>query len=279
MAIRTYYWNDRKVPLLDYYKIRFKNKKRMVFRYGNAGDIFNYDLLKFLYNEEPQNMKKQGDRLLLVGSVMSVLEKGDIVNGIGWKGNDLSEKEEIIESAVVNGVRGPLTKSLFEKYGADLSNLKFEYDPGLLIKEVYNLNMKRSSEKNVIFIPHYRDVWAYRGNYPEGVKMVNIDNTPQKVAKEIMKAKIVYASSLHGIIFAHAMGKECVFVAPQSEEPIFKYRDYYLSIGQEMPEPVKDIHSTNYRTDKGTLLDRKVGLDDFFFPTKESLQQKNIIVK
>lgn len=277
MGLRTYYWNTRKVSLYNFYKKKYFKPAEMVFRYGNAGDIFNYDLIKYLYKETPINIKNQGNRLLLVGSVMSVIEEGDIINGIGWKGNDLSNKQDIIASAKVYGVRGPLTKQLFEKYGADLSSLKFEYDPGLLIKEVYNLESENSQEKNVIFIPHYRDIWAYKGKYPKGIKLVNIDNHPLKVAKEILKAKVVYASSLHGIIFSHALGKECIFVKPQSDEPIFKYRDYYLSIGKELPIPIKNINSINFIKNRGTVCEKQIGIKDFYFPDLEILNKYGIL--
>jgi len=278
MALRTFYWNTRKVDIVRYYKNKWLMPKNMVFKYGNFGDIFNKDLIKFLYSEKPLSTKIEGNRLLLVGSIMNELKEQDIVNGIGWKGNDLSNKASIIESAKVYGVRGPLTKSLFEKYGADLSSLKFEYDPGLLVKEVYNLNLNNSEEKNVLFIPHYRDLWVYKGNYPKGIKVISVDNKPKTIAKEILKAKVVYASSLHGIIFSHALNKPCIFVKPQSEEPFFKYKDYFLSVGLNVPNPIENIHQINFKTDRSTCLDKNVGIKDFYFPEKESLKKAKIII-
>jgi pyruvyltransferase len=273
--IRTYYWNTRKASLAKYYKNKITKPERMLFKHGNAGDIFNVDLIEYLYGSQPENIKDEGNRLLLVGSVMSVLKKGDIVNGIGWKGNDLENLRPELEQAKVYGVRGPLTLELFKKYGTDLSKLKFEYDPGLLIKEVYKVNIKKSKEKQVIFIPHYRDLWVY-DSYPKGVKVVNIDNKPQTIINEILKSSVVYTSSLHGIIFSHALNKPCIFVAPQSDEPIFKYQDYYLSVGLEMPDPLKDIHALNYRTDAATVIKNNVGMEDFYFPSKEALNDLGI---
>lgn len=278
MTLRTYYWNQLKVGRYKYYKTRISQPHKEVFKHGNSGDIYNENLIKYLYeNHEIINARNQDNRLLLVGSTMSIIEKGDIVNGIGWKGNDLSHKADIISSVKVFGVRGPLTRSLFEKYGADLSNLKFELDPGLLIKEVCNLKISKNTNKNVIFIPHFRDYWVYNGNYPKGIKVVSIDNAPKEIAREIQKAKIVYTSSLHGIIFSHALNKECVFVKPQSDEPMFKYKDYFLSVGIECPEPLKDIYSINFTKDKGTFLTKEIGINDFYFPDIEILKQANII--
>lgn len=182
-----------------------------------------------------------------------------------------------IASSKVYGVRGPLTKSLFEKYKADLSELKFEYDPGLLIKEVYDIDLEKSEDKYVSFIPHFRDELVYKGKYPKNMKVINIDDKPHNIAKKILKSKIVYASSLHGIIFSHALNKPCVFVAPQSEEPIFKYEDYYLSISKDLPQPVKDIHSVNFIKDKATILDREITMNDFYFPSVEELKRREIV--
>lgn len=274
--IRTYYWNTRKVSLIRFMKNKILNPENMMFRYGNAGDIFNVDLIKYLYSNKPTNILDEGNRLLLVGSVMSKINEGDVINGIGWKGNDLDVKRKEIEKAKVFGVRGPLTKQLFEKYGTDLSNLKFEYDPGLLIKEVYKVDLNKSKENQVVFIPHYRDLWKYK-NYPKDVKVINIDNKPQSIIKEILKAKLVYASSLHGIIFSHALHKPCVFVAPQSDEPLFKYHDYYLSVGIDPPEPLKNIYQLNYTKDQGTVINRRIGLDDFYFPKIKELDSLGIL--
>jgi len=278
MAIKTYYWDQRNVSFLKYVRNKVLNNQRHYFRHGNAGDMFNVDLIKKIYRTDVVNSYEEPGRLFLIGSVMNRVKKGDIVNGIGWKGNDFSKKQDIIESLKVFGVRGPLTRSLFEKYNTDLSDLKFEYDPGLLIKEVYDIDLKDSTEEQVIFIPHFRDEPVYDKNYPKSVKHVNIDAKPYTIAKAILKSKVVYSSSLHGIIFAHALGKPCVFVQPQSNEPIFKFRDYYLSIGKEMPEPIKSIDNINFLTDKQVTLDYSIGFDDFYFPDIEFLKANNITV-
>ena len=277
MALRTYYWTQRNVSLYKYYKYKYLRPEHTVFKKGNAGDIFNIDLIKFLYQEDPINFIDEGNRLMLVGSIISKIREGDVINGIGWKGNDMSDAAELIASLKVYGVRGPLTRSLFEKYNADLSNLKFEYDPGLLIKEVYGIDLKKSKEKQVIFIPHFGDINGYKGIYPKNIKVINVDNSPKQLAKEILKAKVVYTSSLHGIIFSHALKKPCVFVKPQSDEPIFKYRDYFLSVGMDLPQPIKNIHAFNFLTDKPTEVTTNIGMNDFYFPSRQQLIEHEII--
>lgn len=277
MALRTYFWKTQLISKFQYIKDKLLNRRHNGFVYGNAGDIFNKDLIKFLYKQDPFITRNEGSKLLLVGSIASVIKENDIINGIGWKGNDLSEISEHIKNATVYGVRGPLTKELFIKYNADLSNLKFELDPGLLIKEVYNLSIKNNTNTQTVFIPHYKDEEIYKGVFPKGFKHVRIDNHPKTIAKEIMKSKIVYTSSLHGIVFSHALNKPCVFVAPQSNEPIFKYEDYFLSINIEMPKPLETIFKANLGQDSVTNLEKTITINDFYFPSLEELKDKGII--
>lgn len=277
MALRTYFWKQRNVSLYKYYKYKFSRPGHFAFARGNAGDIFNIDLIKFLYQQEAIYVPNEGNRLLLVGSIVSKIREGDIVSGIGSRGNDMSAIANLVDTLKIYGVRGPLTRSLFEKYNADLSNLKFEYDPGLLIKEVYGMDLKKRREERVIFIPHFQD-WAFYGRkFPNNIKVINVDNSPKKIGKEILKAKVVYSSSLHGIIFSHALNKPCVFVKPQSDEPIFKYRDYFLSVGLDMPEGLKNIYNLNFLTDKPTELKKNIGLADFSFPSSSELMDKGIL--
>lgn len=278
MALRTYFWHSRKISMFDYYIAKLFGRKIYGFRYGNAGDIFAKDLIKYIYKEEVYNTREEGNRLLMVGSLASVIKEDDIINGIGWKGNNLDNISESISKAKVYGVRGPLTKQLFEKHNADLTNLKFMYDPGLLVKEVYNLKIENNSNKQVIFIPHYNDELAYK-NYPNNFKIVRIDNNPKTVAKEIMKSKVIYTSSLHGIIFSHALKKACVFVKPQSDEPIFKYVDYFMSVNINMPRPIESIYKADLEKDVKTFLDKNITLEDFYFPSLDELKSRGIIFK
>ncbi len=277
MALRTYFWHSRIWSLKDVFKAKVLRKHVDGFNHGNAGDIFARDLIKYIYKEKVYNTRSEGNRLLLVGSLASVIKKDDIINGIGWKGNNLEAIGNDISKAKIYGVRGPLTKQLFEKYNADLSHLKFMLDPGLLIKEVYGLELnKRANKTQAIFIPHYNDRIDYK-KVPDFLKIISIDNHPKTVAKAILNSKLVYTSSLHGIIFSHALKIPCVFVKPQSNEPIFKYKDYFLSVNIDMPKPLQTIDLASLKNDKPTFLDKEITLKDFYFPDKEELKTKGII--
>ncbi|MGY6649913.1 polysaccharide pyruvyl transferase family protein [Wenyingzhuangia sp. IMCC45574] len=275
MEIKSYFWNSRKSSLLKYY---FSNKKKTYFRYGNVGDIFNIDLINFLYQKEISNSKSQNSKALFVGSIASTIKKNDLICGIGWKGNDLSEISENISSSTVYGVRGPKTLELFKRFGANIKNNCFQMDPGILLPEVCGINLNNNTSENTVFIPHYNDYKIYKNNFPKEFKILNIDTKPKNIALDIAKSSVVYSSSLHGIIFAHAMGKECVFVKPLSNEPLFKYDDYFLSQGIHTPHAINSIHNFNFRKDKTTFLEKKITLNDFSFPSIEDLIKNNSVI-
>ena len=94
MAVRTYFWESKKISTYNYYKAKLRNRQLHGFRTGNAGDIFAKDLLRFVYNEQVYNTRNEGSRILTVGSIASVIKENDIINGIGWKGNDLDNIAE-----------------------------------------------------------------------------------------------------------------------------------------------------------------------------------------
>ena len=65
---------------------------------------------------------------------------------------------------------------------------------------------------------------------------------------EICSCEFVISSSLHGIIIAEAYGIPCLWVIfskkQQNENHYFKYRDFYLSIGKNITEPLLVTENT-----------------------------------
>lgn len=274
MEIKTYYWNDRILPTPLFKLLHiFCPKTSRYFKIGNAGDIYTKNLISEIYNSDLINTKEASGRLLLVGSIAHMVRENDIICGIGYKG--------ILPPAPRNnliiGVRGPITYDIFKKQEYDMSNFKFQLDPGLYIKFLIkpDLEIKKNS---VIFIPHYRERFIYN-NMPSEIELVDIDSDPIKLANKIATSELVYSSSLHGIIFAHSLGRPCILVQPQTVEPIIKYEDYYLSINQELPKPLNSIYDYNFQRDFHSPLDLKLKKSQFYFPKIKSLFSSGIAIE
>jgi pyruvyltransferase len=229
MVIRTFYWE---APL------RSGFLRRRKFRFGNAGDAYNVDALNWAYpGNEIINTLDGGKRLLLVGSVAHRAQAGDLLSGVGCKA-ELPPAEEW-RHVSVHGVRGPRTLAALQRAGADTSSLRFMGDPGLLARAVYPAAASaRQIPNQVAFIPHFRERHQFRDN--NKYKVINIDAPPETVVRQISESEHVYSSSLHGIIWAHALGRPVQAVSSLTGEPEFKYHDYYESLGLRY-RPAGDI--------------------------------------
>lgn len=228
MAVRTFYWD----PAGD---ARFLRKRRTGFRFGNAGDLLNRDLISYLYDDVANNVSDAGRRLLLIGSVAHRVLEADVVAGVGTKGVPLPSHASSVR---VLGVRGPITTSAFRNVGHKLEDLSFELDPGLLVPQIYEKRLSKTTvvPNRVIHVPHYRDERFMRP--VPGVRIVSIDRRPADLVVEIARSEFVFTSSLHALIFAHALGRPAMLTAPLKGEPMLKYQDYFASVGLRWRKPV-----------------------------------------
>lgn len=272
MRVRTYFWNDRIVSLPHYLYQTYIKSNKNYFRKGNAGDIYASYLVKYLYGLEANNIKDEGNRLLFIGSISHLVKDNDLLCGVGTKGEEFRNKDA--KDTNVWALRGPISYDFFKNAGFDVSNIKFLLDPGLMIKYTIDQSFFEQEKVDVAFIPHYREKAFYQSNLPKDIKLIDIDDCPHNVGKNILKSKLVYSSSLHGIIFSHALGVPCIFVKPQTEEPLIKFKDYYHSVDLAFPKPLENIGEIDFKKDSDTPADIKIKREDFVFPTLDFLKQQ-----
>jgi pyruvyltransferase len=274
MKIRTFYWMPAARGRRNWRRGWRRSPTR--WRFGNAGDTFNRDLLGLLYPSSAHQIVESGPRLLMVGSISHRISSGDVVVGAGIKTDALPGPERA--AVTVLGVRGPLTYEAFAAAGHDVAAVRFQFDPGLLIPKL--LTEDELSIQPVlgrtIFIPHFRDADA-GVNRIASVETVAIDSDPIPLAREILAAELVYSSSLHGIIFAHALGRPCVPVQPASAEPLIKYADYFASVGLSTRMCASLAEATR-STKPDSPIDRPWSSIDQAFPTLAELSSWGVAI-
>jgi pyruvyltransferase len=225
--VRTFYWHSRVLGSARFLRQRLLGRNTdNFFRKGNAGDIYNADVIRRTYGTSARNISDDGRRLLLIGSTAHNVRDGDIVCGIGSKGIPIPSAADV--RCQVLAVRGPITLDAFKAAGHDVSNVRSQLDPGLLIR--FDVPSRAPVPGRVALLPHYRERAMYRGKVPSALRLIDIDNEPVDVAKQIQEAELLYTSSLHGLIFAHALGRPCVLIRPLTEESELKYQDYLASV-------------------------------------------------
>jgi hypothetical protein len=274
--IKTFYWHDRVRSPIELFIRKLINKDvSRYFRVGNSGDIITNEIIRFIYGHDAINTKDQEKRLLCVGSISHKILPGDVICGIGTKGLRIPPASKV--PCTILGLRGPITYDAFKKAGHDVSRIEFLMDPGLMIRFMTkNINTVEPHKNRVIFIPHYRERNIF-GKLPKGIDLIDIDMHPTKLAIEILKSCLICSSSLHGIIFAHALNRPAIFIRPQTDEPIIKFKDYFASIGRELPMPLSDIYAVKFIKSPDSPLDLNYKLEDFKFPSINMLETLGIL--
>jgi hypothetical protein len=271
VELRSFYWDAAdSAPAPRRWGLRGRRAAGR-FRVGNAGDIFNLELAQHLYGAQLRNLPEEGSRLLLVGSVAHRILDGDIVMGIGTKGAPIPAGRRVS----IRAVRGPITLEAYRDAGYDVSGVQFQLDPGLLVPRIYADELTTPAERGrVIFIPHYRDRGSVRSSRHYDV--VDVDSTPRDLVRQILRAEFVYTSSLHGLVFAHALGRPAVLVAALNGEQPLKYQDYLASIGVPWVDPLSIEQAV--RAGKPTSpVDVSARLDEFVFPSADELLREGIL--
>lgn len=218
---------------------------------GNMGDIITSLLVKKLFGIDLEWINKnhlpltREEVLFGTGSIIGETIDTSIVWGSGliseYSANKANSYAEYL------AVRGPITRQLLldknikvpEVYG----------DPGLLIKEIVDFKKKKSRYAYGI-IPHYVDynrVYSTYKNHKD-IKVIDVLNSnPLVPIYEIMECEKTVASSLHGIIFSHAVGISSAWVkfSDKLAGDNTKFFDYFSSVNLHKIKPV-EFFETKY---------------------------------
>jgi hypothetical protein len=276
MEINTYFWEGRVLNKHLHGALKtLRCKPSYYFTHGNCGDIFSRELLHHLYGEniKVNNTNSKTPRILLVGSIAHRIQGKDLICGIGAKPREIPKPH--FEQKVI-GLRGPISYDLFKRAGYDLSNIQFLLDPGLMLRFMISENVQsKAMPAGAIFIPHYRE--RYRiPTLPKDIRFCDIDAPIDAVAQQILSAELVYSSSLHGLIFAHALKRPAVLVKPNSNEAMLKYTDYYSSVALPEPSMLSSITEATPAKDSNVPYETTYTRDDFKFPTINELHALGI---
>jgi hypothetical protein len=244
MSLATFYWKPRAWGKAAALANAFSLGAKRTWMKGNAGDLFTEALLRHRYQGvHIRWAKNHPGRLLVVGSIAHLALPGDVVAGIGVR--DDNHVPSLPRDLEVIGLRGPRTYEVFRQQGIPLEGVRFLYDPGLLLGKLLHTQVRAPERNQVVFIPHYRERQLVKNLAPREFRILNVDQDPIELGLQIGQAELVFSSSLHGLIFAHAVGRPAVFVQPMTEEPMFKYLDYFDSISWK-PKIIDRIDEANF---------------------------------
>lgn len=188
-------------------------------------------------------------KLLCVGSILQEAREGDVVWGAGVNGKVIPKQIKNLKDITFLSVRGPITREIVRSMGKFCPEVYG--DPGLIYPFLHNEEIRREQavllEKfkrlgttmpKVVFIPNINDerfIPDYiKGLDYSGVYYLSPRMEATTIAAYISSADLVLSSSLHGLVFADALGVPSVRMRSLFE-PELKYVDYYEGTGRTLP--------------------------------------------
>jgi pyruvyltransferase len=207
----------------------------------NFGDALNPLLVHTLAGRLPVHSKDvpasySGPVYSVIGSVLQQVGAPNLtVWGSGFISADSSFRRS---PAAIRAVRGPLTRARVLSLGLDCPPVYG--DPALLYPRLFPGRVVPTYDLGII--PHYADRWnpVVQDLAGEGALLIDVEDEPHSVVRQIRSCRAVASSSLHGIILAFAHGIPAVWVefSREVKGDGFKFRDFYASINAPEPRAV-----------------------------------------
>ncbi len=167
-------------------------------------------------------------RLAGVGSIIEFLPTD--YTGAIWGSGLIRDVRFSLLHAEVLAVRGPLTR---ERIGAP-PDVPLG-DPGLLVSRW--LEPSRAPRSKVGLLPHghHRSAaWTERAMRRLGAdaRLINVHQSPAKVARQISGCRTIVTSSLHGLVVADSYGIPAIWTTlePALDGGEFKFHDYEAGV-------------------------------------------------
>lgn len=167
-------------------------------------------------------------RMVAIGSILHLTKPGDVVWGSGINGRKGQELPGT-NNLDVRAVRGPYTREVLQGQGIAVPEIFG--DPAILLPTLLKGALRPGKSIEVGFVPNLHDLTL--GSPMVGAELINPYMSWNRCIEAIMGAKLIVASSLHGLIMAEAFGIPARYVRLSQSENMFKYRDYYAGSGRE----------------------------------------------
>ncbi len=183
---------------------------------------------------------KRATEMLAIGSILHLAQNGATVWGSGVNGK-VPDHFHHYRTLDVRAVRGPLTRAwLKREKGIDAPEVYG--DPALLLPYLCGDRFSPTGEVDHVFVPNLNDLLnGVDLGVPDGVEVVSPMQSWHKVVSQILRARFVSASSLHGLVIADAFGIPARQVRLSDTENPFKYEDYYEGTGRAAVTPARTI--------------------------------------
>lgn len=197
----------------------------------NVGDYLSKVIVSSMLSLRDLVLREKRDRshrLFAVGSVLHNARDGEAVWGSGINGK-IPEQQHAFRQLDVRAVRGPLTRRFLAEKGIQAPPVYG--DPALLMPLFFPSELVGAAQvRDFVVVPHFNEPADKFAGYRQ--QLVLPTCKPVDFVRQLLAARLVVSSSLHGIILAEAYGLPAVYLDSGNGENRFKYDDYYHGTGR-----------------------------------------------
>ncbi len=174
--------------------------------------------------------KDTSKKLFAIGSILHFAHSGECVWGSGVNGKiDLAKHR--FSSLDVRAVRGPLTRDYLMQRSIDVPEVYG--DPGLLMPRFLPDDLLQPHARGslpYLVVPHLNEPAEKFAAYHDHLLLPSCK--PAAFVSQLLRARFIISSSLHGIILAEAYGIPAIYLDMGNGESSLKYDDYYYGTGR-----------------------------------------------
>lgn len=193
---------------------------------NNFGDVLTGPLLKHYGVPFIHTNNHEMGNMFVIGSIARLAKRATVLgSGI------IRKTEQLDPNNTYYFVRGPLTRQRVLDCGGECPEI---YGDAALLLPRFCPPVEKKHK--IGFVPHYenQDISTMNMARAEGWHFIDVvNNNPLRVAKEISSCDKIVATSLHGIIAAHAYGIPAKHITKGKKlhGDGSKFKDYYASVG------------------------------------------------
>jgi hypothetical protein len=205
---------------------------------NNIGDALTVWLIEKITGQTPIYVPHEipFPKFMVCGSILNHATNYTTVWGAG-----LARADDIVERGVdIRCVRGPITSEIVRiQVGINVQDYG---DPALLMPKYYWPDVTKQYKVGIC--PHYvhqAEVIQWLSGR-EDIKFLNVFCSPEQFVNDLLECEVVYSSSLHGLIIAHAYGVPTQWIEGTAKlgGDNTKFRDYLQSLLLAPRQPKED---------------------------------------
>lgn len=209
-------------------------------RIPNVGDLVNPALVTALSGLPTVHSRDGAGHLLAIGSMMRTATPASHVWGTGVIHPDLGVGNARGEN--VHALRGKRSAEALRAAGVAVADVPLG-DPGYLAPGLLGVRRPPRPAHRLGIVPHYTDrrhPQFRRLAQQRGVRLLDVHADPLRFLAEMADCAAVLSSSLHGLVFAEALGIPNLWVTAGDDivGGAFKYEDWFSTMGRPQKEAV-----------------------------------------